>query len=211
MGITTLFFDFGGVFTFSPFSAVDEFGVSRGAAPGQFAEIMFGSYHIDGDHPWHRLERGELDIESARQAILALGREEGLEVDFYEVFGSLPRDGGLRTALVEKVAELKSAGFPMAIVTNNIREFSAGWRSLLPVDELFDQVIDSSVEGVRKPDPAIFELAMQRMGGVAPECALFLDDHPANVAAARSLGMRAILVEDDVDEVIVAIEEHLAD
>ncbi len=209
MTITTVFFDFGGVFTYSPFSAVDDFGVQRGAQPGQFVEIMFGSYHIDGDHPWHQLERGEISMEDARQAIIKLGRDAGQEVDMYEIFGSLPRDGGLRTELVDKVGELKSAGVPMAIITNNVREFSDGWRSLFAVDELFDEVIDSSFEGVRKPDPAIFELALQRMGGVSAQESLFLDDHPANVAAAQALGMQAILVGDDMSQVIAEIDRHL--
>jgi len=209
MSISTVFFDFGGVFTFSPFSAVDDFGVARGAEPGQFADIMFGSYHIDGDHPWHRLERGEMTMEAARDAILDLGREQGQEVDFYEVFASLPRDGGLRTALVDKVAELKGSGYRTAIITNNVREFSAGWRSLLPVDELFDEVIDSCMEGMRKPNPAIFELALERMGGVSPAESLFLDDHPANVAAARQLGIDSILVDEDIDAAVREIEARL--
>jgi epoxide hydrolase-like predicted phosphatase len=207
--ITTLFFDFGGVFTYSPFSAVDDFGIARGARPGEFAEVMFGSYHRDDDHPWHRLERGEITMEQAREGILQLGRARDLEVDFYEVFGSLPRDGGIRSALVDKVAALKAAGYARAIITNNVREFSDGWRSLLPVDDLFDAVIDSSVEGIRKPNPAIFELALQRMGGVEPAAALFLDDHPANVAAAEGLGIRSILVTEDVQRTISDIDREL--
>jgi len=206
---TTLFFDFGGVFTYSPFTKVEEFGRDRGAAPGQIVRVLFGDYHEDGDHPWHRLERGEISLEDARLGILELGREAGLEVDLYEVFGSLPRDGGLRVELVEKVAELKLAGYRLAIITNNVREFSEAWRALLPVDELFDAVIDSCVEGVRKPGAAIFELALERMGGVAPSEALFLDDHPANVAAAERLGIPSIRVDEDMARVIGEIDRHL--
>ena len=209
MAVTTLVFDFGGVFTYSPFTAIDAIGIERGAAPGQFVEIVFGSYHIDGDHPWHRLERGEITMDAARLEIIDLGGEVNLDVDLYEVFASLPRDGGLRTELVDKVTQLKAEDVPMAIVTNNVRELSASWRSLFPVDEIFGEIIDSSFEGVRKPDPAIFELAMERMGGVAAQDSLFLDDHPANVAAARSLGMQAILVEDDIASVIAEIDHQL--
>jgi epoxide hydrolase-like predicted phosphatase len=125
------------------------------------------------------------------------------------LFAKLPRDGGLRQELVDKVGELKAAGIPMAIITNNIREFSEGWRSLFAVDELFAEVIDSSFEGVRKPDPAIFELALERMGAVKPAEALFLDDHPANVAAAEALGMQAILVGNDLAQVILEIDRHM--
>ena len=207
--INTIFFDFGGVFTYSPFTAIDEVGVARGAQPGQFTEVMFGSYHEDGDHPWHRLERGEITIEDARQGILELGRAQGLDVDLYEIFGSLPRDGGLRTELVDKVGQLKAAGYRLAIITNNVLEFSDAWRSLMPVDELFDEVIDSCVEGIRKPNPHIFELALQRMDVADVAHALFLDDYPANIAAAEQLGIRSILVDEDSLRVIAEIDESL--
>jgi hypothetical protein len=65
VSVSTVFFDFGGVFTYSPFTKIDEFGIQRGARPGEFVEIIFGSYHVDGDHPWHRLERGEISLEGA--------------------------------------------------------------------------------------------------------------------------------------------------
>lgn len=208
--INTIFFDFGGVFTYSPFTAVDAAGVAKGAQPGQFTEIMFGAYHEDGDHPWHRLERGEITIEDARQGILALGQAQDLEVDLYEIFASLPRDGGLRTELVDKVGQLKAAGYRLAIITNNVREFSDAWRSMMPVDELFDEVIDSCMEGIRKPSPRIFELALERMGVADVAHALFLDDYPANITAAEQLGIRSILVDEDSARVIAEIDESLS-
>ena len=207
--ISTIFFDFGGVFTYSPFTTIDELGQSRGAQPGQYTQIMFGSYHDDGEHPWHQLERGEISIEDARQGILELGRQQDMEIDLYEVFGALPRDGGVRHALVDKVAALKDAGYRLAIITNNVLEFSDAWRSLMPVDELFEHVIDSCVEGVRKPNSAIFELALERMGSPPLEQTLFLDDYPANVEAARALGITSILVDTDDARVIGEIDSHL--
>lgn len=207
--ISTIFFDFGGVFTYSPFAKVDEFGRSRGAAPGQFPRILFGAYHEDSDHPWHRLERGEISLEQAREGIMALGQAAGLKVDLYEVLGSLPRDGGVRSRLVDKVAELKQDGYRLAIITNNVREFSDAWRALIPVEELFEQVIDSCVEGVRKPGASIFELALARMGEISPQSALFLDDHPANVQAAEALGIGSILVDEDDERVITELDTWL--
>ena len=62
---------------------------------------------------------------------------------------------------------------------------------------------------LRKPDPAIFELALERMGGVTAQESLFLDDHPANVAAAEALGMQGILVGEDLARVIAEIDRHL--
>ena len=76
-------------------------------------------------------------------------------------------------------------------------EFREFWRAMLPLDELFDVVIDSSEVGMRKPDPRIFHLALESLGGVEPGRAVFLDDYPGNVVAAQSVGMHAILVETD--------------
>ena len=65
------------------------------------------------------------------------------------------------------------------------------------VDELFDLVVDSCEEGVRKPDPAIFRTALDRLGVADPARAIFLDDFEGNLVAARTLGMRVILVGPD--------------
>ena len=99
-------------------------------------------------------------------------------------------------ALADRTLWLRSHGLRTALVTNNVREFGDGWRSLVPVDELFDVVIDSSHAGVRKPDPRIFRLALDALD-VTPEQSLFLDDFPGNIAAAGALGMRGILVGTD--------------
>ena len=76
-----------------------------------------------------------------------------------------------------------------------MREGSAAWRSLVPVDELFDVVIDSSEVGMRKPNPAIYHHALEALGGIPPDEAVFLDDSPGNVEGAERAGLHAILVE----------------
>ena len=101
-------------------------------------------------------------------------------------------------------------GYATAIITNNVAEFGDGWRGLLPVDELFDAVIDSCEVGIRKPDPRIFEIAMERMQVTNPAEAVFLDDYPANVAAAEALGLNTVLVDADMASVIARLDEALA-
>lgn len=209
--IEAVLFDFGGVFTVSPFAAFDGVGQQLGARPGQIQQIVFGNYHEDGDHPWHRVERGEISLEECRQAIMGHAQKDhGIELDIYEVFAAMPRDGGIRQVLVDKVVELKERGYRRAIITNNVREFSDGWRSLLPVDELFELVVDSCQEGVRKPDPAIFELALERMGLTDPARVVFLDDFAGNIEAAKTLGMDAIHVTDDIGRAIAELDRRLA-
>ena len=81
-------------------------------------------------------------------------------------------------------------------MTNNLVEFRDSWRSLVPVDDLFDVVLDSSEIGIRKPDPRIFEQALLALGECPPDRAVFLDDYVGNVDAARALGLHAILVPE---------------
>ena len=100
--------------------------------------------------------------------------------------------------VVARVLELRRAGYKTGLITNNVREGSNMWRSLLAVDDLFDIVIDSSEVGIRKPNPAIFELALAKLG-VEPADAVFLDDLDSNVVAARRAGLMAILVGDPPD------------
>ena len=82
-------------------------------------------------------------------------------------------------------------GLRLALLTNNVREFEPHWRAKLPVDDLFEVVVDSAFVGMRKPDPEIYELTLSHLGLPAPAC-LFLDDLDVNVDAARTLGMPAI-------------------
>jgi putative hydrolase of the HAD superfamily len=203
--IEAVLFDFGGVFTDSPFHAVHAFGEELGIAPQDVTAIVFGSYEHDGDHPWHQLERGEITLEDARQQIMALAEARELRVDIYELFAKMAgnnagADG--RLPLVERVRLLKQEGYTTGIITNNVAEFGDGWRGLIPVDELFDFVVDSSSAGVRKPDPRIFELALQQLEGVSADSVVFLDDYQANVDAALQLGMQSMLVTADIQATI---------
>ncbi len=208
--IEAVLFDYGGVFTISPFGAAASMAEKVGLSSEALLEVIFGPYDRDTDHPWHCLERGELKLGEARDAILQLGRARGSEVDLFEFFAGLGSIAqGIVDPMVECARRIKVEGYRTAIVTNNVAEFSEHWRKTLPLDELFDAVIDSSQVGMRKPDPRIFSHALESLGSVAPERAAFLDDFPGNVAAARELGMHAILVEPDPTDAIEKVERLL--
>ena len=210
--IRAVLFDFGGVFTDSPFHAVHAFGDELGIAAQEVTGIVFGSYEQDGEHPWHQLERGEITLESARDQILQLGQERDVRVDIYDLFAKMAGNNAgadARQPLVDRVRSLKDEGYVTGIVTNNVTEFGDGWRALIPVDELFDFVVDSSSVGVRKPDPRIFEIALQRLPGIAAAEVVFLDDYEANVDAARALGLQAIIVGSDLHATIAELDAIL--
>src|SRR5205085_5800282 len=108
---------------------------------------------------------------------------------------------------IELMRDLRRRGYAMAICTNNVREWEPFWRDKLPVDEIFDVVVDSGFVGVRKPEPRIYELTLERLG-VPAEAALMNDDIELNCDAARALGMQAIWFQS-TDQAIAEVEAAL--
>ena len=209
-GIRAVFFDFGGVFINSPFAAAAHAARERGIPEEELLELIFGPYDLDGDHPWHRLERGEMSFADASAAIGALAEASGHQgVEPMEVLMALATDRGVRDFMVDLVRDLRGRGLATSIITNNIAEFGEAWRAMIPVDELFDDIVDSCEVGMRKPDPAIYRLACERLG-VAPGASLFIDDHQGNVAGAQAIGMHAVWCGLTPERTRVAADELLA-
>jgi epoxide hydrolase-like predicted phosphatase len=185
-------FDFGGVFMDSPFAHAEDAAGRLGIPFDQLSAIVFGSYDRDDDHPWHRLERGEVPLAVAREAIVELSRQAGLpDLDPIDVLATMGSSGEPRQFMTELVHDIRAAGIKTGLVTNNVAEFAAFWRNVVPLDELFDDVIDSSAVGIRKPNEAIFALACQRLE-VDPARTLFIDDYEGNASGARRAGLVAV-------------------
>jgi len=199
--ITAVLFDFAGVLTSSPWAAMTEAG-------GGNLELLIGSYEEDGDHPWHRVERGEMAIMDWAAAVAEMGKAQGIEVDFTPL-QSLLGDMTLHEPIIERVRSLRDEGYRTGLITNNVREGSATWRAMLPLDELFEVVVDSCEVGMRKPNAAIFHHTLALLGDVAPEQAVFLDDSPGNVTGAERAGLHAILV-DDPDQAVRDLDALLS-
>jgi epoxide hydrolase-like predicted phosphatase len=115
-----------------------------------------------------------------------------------------------RETMVEGVRRIRARGIRTALITNNVAEFGNGWRKMIPVDELFEVIIDSSAVGVRKPDPRIFQMALDRLGVTAQD-SVFVDDHPGNIRAAEKLGITGVLVGPDRPRSLADLDEALAD
>jgi putative hydrolase of the HAD superfamily len=193
--IDTVIFDVGGVLSAS--GRHTDF--ARRFPPEQadaVTRIFLGDYGEDGDHPWHRLERGEITLEENRRLNRNALREAGIEIPAPPPGGAPVIEFVLNEPVVALVHELRAAGLRLGVLTNNVAEFRDRWRSMLPFDDLFDDVVDSHEVGLRKPNPAIYQLALARLGAEAGRTA-FLDDVSSNVTAAQGVGMLAVLVEDD--------------
>jgi putative hydrolase of the HAD superfamily len=188
--------DFGGVLTtplMTSFMALqDEIGIT----PDHFGEAMRAIAEEDGENPLYAMERGEI---SEGAFLSRLG--EGLEPlvghkphmhRFRELFiGTLQPN----ETMIELMAELRGRGLRMAMLTNNVREWEPLWRAMLPVDEIFETVIDSAFVGCRKPEAKIYEITLERLGLPAESC-VFVDDILVNCEAARELGLQAVHFQD---------------
>lgn len=191
--------DFGGVLTTPLLRAFAAFQNRSGIPPDALGRAMQAIADRDGAHPLFELETGKLTearfLELIAEALEPeLGHVPEMH-DFGEIyFNALdPND-----QMIELMRETKGAGKRMALLTNNVREWEPRWRSMLPVDEIFELVVDSAFVGVRKPDPPIYELTVERLGdGIAAADCLFVDDVLINVEAARELGMTAVHFQDN--------------
>jgi epoxide hydrolase-like predicted phosphatase len=165
--------------------------------PALVAEIVMGPHHLDTDHQWHRVERGEITLAECRDITKRMLDEAG-------IIATVPppqRPGGgfaflLSTPMVQLVHDLKSAGKTVGILTNNVREFREFWWPLMDFASVFDTIVDSHEVGMRKPNPAIYMHTLGRLGA-EPARTAFLDDLVANVDAARKLGIHGVHVEED--------------
>jgi putative hydrolase of the HAD superfamily len=110
--------------------------------------------------------------------------------------------------MIALMEELRDSGMRMAMLTNNVREWEPVWRSMLPVDEIFELVVDSAFVGCRKPDPEIYEIVLERLGVPAEAC-LFIDDVDVNCDAGREAGLNAVHFRDN-EQAIGEIRSLLA-
>ncbi len=210
VALEAVVFDFGGVYTPSPFTALAAVGATLGLDADTTVRLAFGPYDEDTDHPWHRAERGELALGVCRDEVLAASVAHGVSLDLWEVFAEMGRGmSGVRAEVVDVTRRARSAGLRTGLLTNNVAEARDFWRPLLPLDDLFDDVIDSSEVGMRKPDRRIYELALANLGVSHPAAAVFLDDWPGNVRAAQSVGMTGIVVGDDPSGAVAALDALL--
>lgn len=200
--------DFGGVLT-SPlvggFLAVQE---RSGASVEELSAAMARVTEATGRHPLFDLEMGLIpETDFLRRLEDELDGEVTLH-GFRDVFFSALHPN---EALIDYMGELRGRGLRMAILTNNVREWEELWRAKLPkLDQTFEVVVDSAWVGMRKPDPAIYRLTVERLGNglLAEEC-IFIDDTEANCESARSLGMRAVHFVD-TEQAMAEVEAALS-
>jgi len=200
--------DFGGVLTTPLGNSFAAWSRDSGISLEEMGSAMAASTERHGgEHPLFMLEKGQLDQDEFTRRV-----EEELEGDrrldtIHVYLKHLERN----PEMIDYMRELHDRGLRTALLTNNVREWEATWRSMLPeIDEIFDVVVDSAFVGMRKPERGIYELTIERLGdGIGPADCVFVDDLAMNCDTARELGMTAVLFET-TEQARTEIEEALA-
>jgi len=204
--IEVILFDFNGVLTTSPFAHMAALGTDAGVDGQVVLDLMLGPYDEDTDHAWHRFERGEISAAEYGADLFQRAQDANVQLDFGSLADMMSRLE-IHDVVIDRIRALRADGFRTGLVTNNVKEASKQWREMVPVDDLFEVIVDSSEVGMRKPNPAIFRHALELLG-VAPDRAVFLDDAPGNVAGAQAAGLHGILV--DAADPVPALDELAA-
>jgi putative hydrolase of the HAD superfamily len=184
--------DFGGVLTTPLLQSFMAFQDRTGITTEMLGKGMQAATEANGENPLFEMERGEIS-EDAFLAQLTdsleplLGHRPEMhrfKEIYFEALDTNP-------PMIELMRELKDEGYRMAMLTNNVREWEPLWRPMLPVDEIFETVVDSGFVGCRKPESKIYELTLERLGEPAEAC-LFVDDVLVNCEGAERAGLEAV-------------------
>jgi putative hydrolase of the HAD superfamily len=200
--------DFGGVLTSPLLDSFAAFQDSSGISLEQLGMAIAAVTARDGANPLFELETGRMsEAHFLRTLSDELTTRLGRPVELHGFGERYFRNLHPNEPMIEYMRELRGRGYRMAICTNNVREWEPLWRAKLPVDEIFEVVVDSGFVGTRKPEPRIFEITLERLGVAAP-AALLIDDNELNCTAARELGLGAVWfrsTEQAVEEIDAAL------
>jgi epoxide hydrolase-like predicted phosphatase len=195
--VRAVVFDLGGVFLEGGPSHVKEFGPRHGLSQERWDEIRHELF-VKGDL-WGEVERAERTLESFGEILQARMAGHGVRVTLEDALNFMGTPGEerrmpLRQEIVDACLALR-ARMPTALLTNNIREWRDSWRRRLPVNRLFDVVVDSCEVGCRKPEPRIYALVEERLS-LPGRNLLFIDDLGVNLKAAHARGWQTVKYDD---------------
>ena len=207
---SAIIFDFGGVITTSPFEAFNAMESERGL-PHDFVRSI-NSANPDSN-AWAQFERAECGAVEFDALFAAEAKALGHSLDGASVIACL--SGDIRPAMVAALDRLKAEGFKLGCITNNVPSGKGAGMAgttekaaaIAAIMARFDQVIESSKIGIRKPDPRIYTMMCEALD-VEPAQCIYLDDLGINCKPAAALGMVAIKVTSG-DQAIMDLENLL--
>jgi putative hydrolase of the HAD superfamily len=209
MPIEAIISDFGGVLTSPLLDSFTAMRDSSGISLEALGNAMVAIYEREKSHPLFELETGRIGESTFLQSLAdEISRQQGGQVELQGFGERYFEHLHPNERVIDYMRELHGRGYKMAICTNNVREWESRWRAMLPVDEIFDVVVDSAFVGSRKPEPRIYEITLERLD-TPPASALLIDDVEANCEGARNVGIQAIRFRT-TEQAIEEIERALA-
>jgi putative hydrolase of the HAD superfamily len=201
--------DFGGVLTTPLIESFMAFQDQTGITTAVLGKGMQAATEANGDNPLFEMERGEISevafLEKLTDSLEPLLGHRPEMHRFKEIYFEALEPN---PAMIELMRELKDAGYRMAMLTNNVQEWEPLWRPMLPVDEIFETVVDSGFVGCRKPESRIYAITLDRIAMPAEAC-LFVDDILVNCEGAEKAGMSAVHFQEN-EQAIADIRSALA-
>ncbi|MDO9245583.1 MAG: HAD-IA family hydrolase [Phenylobacterium sp.] len=205
MAVEAVIWDFGGVFTSSPFEAFARYESENGVPKDLIRRV--NSTNPD-TNAWALFERNEIDTKGFDQLFLEESTVLGHPIPGSHVLPLL--SGMVRPRMVAALKACKEH-FKVGCITNNMvsmhspgadapQRAAGAMGQIMP---LFDHIIESSKAGVRKPDPKIYLMMCEALS-VDPQSCVYLDDLGINCKPAAALGMKAIKVLD-VDQTLAEL------
>ncbi len=190
-GIEAVVFDYGGVIISPIVEKVavlaDRFGITM----PELLEVLLGPRE-SGDHPWHRCERGEIEVADIQGLLGPWADAAGLDLHGDEIDVLMDPTYSVLDMVVERIGRLKAAGYRTALLTNTFAEYRPTMQQVVPFDH-FDAIVESFEVKARKPERAIYE-ATAVMLGVDHSRILYLDDFDQNLRPAIELGWSVVHV-----------------
>ncbi len=198
--MTALIFDFGGPVLLTPFELRHVGERDLGLAPGTFA--WTGPFDTTADPDWRAFQDGEMNERQywalRAQEFASITGEEPTMPALCSHLYSGSEDELVRPEARRLLRDAQAAGIPVGALTNDLTSFhDQDWLDRMGILDEFDVLVDGRTEGVYKPDPAAYQLILDRMG-VAAQGTVFVDDQPVNLRGAEVVGLTPVHL-DPVD------------
>ena len=191
---SSIFWDFGGVITSSPFEAFNKFEIKNNLPENFLRKVNSTNPQSNA---WALLEQSKISQIEFNELFFQESSDLGYGVDGLEVLNLL--EGDLRLGMVEIIKTLKKKGFTQACLTNNFIPDNDNQPDMIDLNKkteifnLFDFVFESKEIGLRKPDQAFYDYVLEKVD-TSPEKIIFLDDLGINLKPAKAMGITTIKV-----------------
>lgn len=216
MAVRVIISDFGGVLTNPLEEAFLAYQEESGIALEELGMAMFKIAARDGENPLYVLEKGQMTYARFEEVMQDQLREQlGGDIQFSDFAEGYFNALHPNQPFLDFLFDYKASGGRLALLTNNVKEWEPRWRAMLPIDELFETIIDSGFVGTRKPEPRIYEITYEQIKSlpelhdVKPEECVLVDDIEVNCEAAREFGFEAVRYHGPNGDILDAINALL--